>query len=599
MRTRWRLPPVFGPLFGYDLIASTRRGQHSGLRVLIAVLLLLTLYIVYATRVAGFDPFANPFKPGTTIRMQDSAEFAHDFAKWCLIVQFAAVIILTPIVVSDAVARDKERRALDYLFVTALTDREIILGKFGSRVAYMGGVILTGLPILALIELFGGIEPALLFSSYAAVLATLLSLGAMCLYCSVVSNTAVQATVRAYAWAVVYMFVCPCMIWPTVQSSGAVLGIIAYVIVNVILAAALIKVSINDLRPRAESALPVPATNQERKPAGRERERAQESDEPKRPPPDVYESPDNDGWGPVDLRYLDAKVVWEPTASRQTPLPPVDERRPLLWKEIYLHSLVGSAAGGPKVVCLVLLLASALAGLSWVVVATNPESGGDVAGFGTAVVKVGTVILGGLLALGAMIHAVNGITREWERETLDALLTLPFIRDTVLAAKWLGGLASLRFLVLSLAGVWVFGLLTGGLHPFAFVVLALAVAAVIEFLTSLGLWLSVICKTSLRANIVAVFALLVLAFGPLIAANYLELLWPNSIAHRRAADAVTDAVMPVLAWLRACVGWREYSRLPEGYLPTILCGALGYAVTAWLIWRATLARFRRYGGRRK
>jgi ABC-type transport system involved in multi-copper enzyme maturation permease subunit len=185
------------------------------------------------------------------------------------------------------------------------------------------------------------------------------------------------------------------------------------------------------------------------------------------------------------------------------------------------------------VVGLVLVMASALAGLSWVVVATNPESGGDVAPFGTAVVKVGTAILGGLLALGAMIHAVNGITREWERETLDALLTLPFIRDTVLAAKWLGGLASLRILVLSLAGIWLFGLLTGGLHPFAFVVLALAVAAV------------------------------------------------------------------VLAWLRACVGWREYSRLPEGYLPTILCGALGYAVTAWLIWRATLARFRRYGGRRK
>ena len=30
----------FGPLFGYDLVASTRRGQHLGLRLLVAAVLL-------------------------------------------------------------------------------------------------------------------------------------------------------------------------------------------------------------------------------------------------------------------------------------------------------------------------------------------------------------------------------------------------------------------------------------------------------------------------------------------------------------------------------------------------------------------------------
>src|SRR5215207_2244312 len=173
MRKRWRAPRLVGPLFGYDLVAATRRGQHTGLRILVAALLLVTLYGVYAFRVRGFDPFADPFAPVPALAPNDMADLARDFALWCMVVQFGAVILLTPTVVADAIAREKERRALDFLFVTDLTDREIILGKLGSRLAYLFGVLLTGLPILALTQLFGGVSPELLLSSYAALLATL------------------------------------------------------------------------------------------------------------------------------------------------------------------------------------------------------------------------------------------------------------------------------------------------------------------------------------------------------------------------------------------------------------------------------------------
>ena len=47
----------------------------------------------------------------------------------------------------------KERRALDVLFVTELTDREIILGKLGSRLAYMGGVVLTSVVAVRILAL--------------------------------------------------------------------------------------------------------------------------------------------------------------------------------------------------------------------------------------------------------------------------------------------------------------------------------------------------------------------------------------------------------------------------------------------------------------
>jgi ABC-type transport system involved in multi-copper enzyme maturation permease subunit len=602
MRFRWRPSPVIGPLFGYDLVASTRRGQHTGLRVLMAVLLLVTLYVVYILQVQGFDPFINPFEPGPRISQQQMQKFAHDFAAGCMIVQFGAVVLLTPIVVADAIARDKERRALDFLFVTSLSDREIILGKLGSRLAYMAGVILTGLPILSLVVLFGAVDPELLLTSYAALLATLVSLGSFCLYCSVVSSTAVQATVRSYIVAVGYMVLAGCVLAPAAMSSWPLPWIAMYIGGHLVLAVVLVAVSIQDLRPRAELLVPVRSTGWANSPKA-----STEADDeelpfvlPAKPAAEATEKEASLAPEPLDWRQLDRPPVWEPPELPRAPLPPVDERRPLLWKEIYLHSIAGAAPGGPTaVVALVVVVAVLLAGIMWLALAVSPDSFPAVADFSNGLVKAGTIVLGGLLGLGSIAHTVNSVSKEVEKDTLEGLLTLPTSRDRVLAAKWLGGPASLRLIPVALVALWVFGVFTGGLHPIVLPALALSVAATVEFLSSLGLWLSVICKTSLRANMAAVLCMLLVAAGPWIISNYLDLLAPRLPANRYFADVATQASMPAIAWLRLCVKLREYPALPEGYFPTLLLGALLYATAAWVFWRAALLRFRKYGGKKR
>jgi ABC-type transport system involved in multi-copper enzyme maturation permease subunit len=247
-----------------------------------------------------------------------------------------------------------------------------------------------------------------------------------------------------------------------------------------------------------------------------------------------------------------------------------------------------------------LIAAAALAVILWLSVAADPGSGPKVAEFSSGLVKVATVILGGLLGLGTMLHAVNAVTREREKDTLDGLLVLPVTRGDVLSAKWFGGLVSLRLLVAALGVVWLFGMMTGGLHPLALVALVLSVAAVMEFLASLGLFLSVFSKTSLRANMAAVLCVLLIVAGPFVVSQYMELLapYPYSAIHQGDSEAVWQALMPAAAWVQLCVGWHEYGKLAEGHFPAILCGALGYAVAAWLLWRLTLSRFRRYGGKR-
>jgi ABC-type transport system involved in multi-copper enzyme maturation permease subunit len=612
MRKRWRPPRLVGPLFSYDLIAATRRGQHTGLRILVALLLLATLYGVYGFSIHGFDPFANPFATNLKMDPKAMSELASSFVLWCMIVQFAAVILLTPSIVADAIAREKERRALEFLFVTDLSDREIILGKLGSRLAYLFGVILTGLPILALTMFFGGVSPVLLFLGYGTLLSTMVCLGSLSLYCSVVSSTSLRATAWSYAASIAYLCMCPCVLAALSNTPVAIPGMIAFIIANLVFAWVLVMVSIHELRPRAVTFLTTPELQVMTTVQPRRRRR--------RPPmvvavAEVFESTTDDGdlpfvlpatesashapripadrgWDPADWRNLDHPVVWEVPELPRTPLPPVDERRPLLWKEVYLHSITGSATVGSMIVILamlaVLLLVFASASVGYVGVAI---SGG--------LVKGGTVILGSLLGIGVLAHAVSSVTREWEKDTLDGLLTLPMHRDRILEAKWLGGLVSLRALAIALGGLWLFGLVTGGLHPVGLVCVALSVAAAVEFMASLGLWLSVICRTTIRANMAAALCVLLIGCGPWVASGYIDLFAPRGGLASPTVDAIMGAAMPLVAWVRACCTWSEYAKLPNGHFQTLLVGALFYATAAWALWRAAVGRFRKYGARRK
>src|SRR5438034_8685525 len=104
----------FGPLFFYDLVASTRRGQHLGLRLLVAAVLLGGLYLLYVGK--GFDPFED--MSNRRVPASEMASLAEGFAATCLGVQFVIVLLLTPPLVGEAIAREKERRTLEFLFVT-------------------------------------------------------------------------------------------------------------------------------------------------------------------------------------------------------------------------------------------------------------------------------------------------------------------------------------------------------------------------------------------------------------------------------------------------------------------------------------------------
>jgi ABC-type transport system involved in multi-copper enzyme maturation permease subunit len=124
-----------------------------------------------------------------------------------MIVQMLILLLLTPAYTAGAIAAEKERGTLTMMLATDLRSHEIVLGIFASRLANMLLFLLAGLPILSMMEFMGGVDPGLLVAGIAAAALTMLSLGALGLVNSVWSQKPRTALFRTYLWVTLYLVV--------------------------------------------------------------------------------------------------------------------------------------------------------------------------------------------------------------------------------------------------------------------------------------------------------------------------------------------------------------------------------------------------------
>ncbi len=102
---------------------------------------------------------------------------------------------------------------------------------------------------------------------------------------------------------------------------------------------------------------------------------------------------------------------------------------------------------------------------------------------------------------GLGLRLAGSVTRERERQTLEALLTIPEFRRDVLQAKWVGAWLRTRVYGAGLVLALLLCALTGtsGVSPCFFALMVVLVHA--TFAANLGLYLSLVCRTTARASI--------------------------------------------------------------------------------------------------
>jgi ABC-type transport system involved in multi-copper enzyme maturation permease subunit len=184
---------MFGPHFYYDLIRLARKRRNLFLRCGYLLVLLAAWWLVYAEEtVSGHSThFTNI--------INIHANLASSFARTIVIVQYVLIIVLTPIYLAGTIIEEKANRTLELLFQTTLTDREILLGKLGARMVHLMSLLLSSLPLLAIISLWGGMDVAWLTFHFAFSLLLLAFVSSISLYASVASSSYIGAIGLVYA----------------------------------------------------------------------------------------------------------------------------------------------------------------------------------------------------------------------------------------------------------------------------------------------------------------------------------------------------------------------------------------------------------------
>ena len=170
---------LFGPVLFYELLRIGRRGRYVAVRCLYALALLAFLLCVYAV---WLDTVRIVRGEMTT---HDLALFAASFFYVFSGVQLGIVFLLTPAYTAGVLAEEKERGTLEALLATDLRDREIVLGLFIARLLNLTLLLLTGLPILSLLQFMGGVDPNLVVTAFVAAGCTMVSLASVSILQSV------------------------------------------------------------------------------------------------------------------------------------------------------------------------------------------------------------------------------------------------------------------------------------------------------------------------------------------------------------------------------------------------------------------------------
>ncbi|MBI1832197.1 MAG: hypothetical protein HYR84_12200 [Planctomycetes bacterium] len=481
---------MLGPHFYYDLIRLARNRSTLFLRCGYLLALLFGWWFVYEEQI------------GTRYHFLRFERLATKYTNALLILQYALIVLLTPMYLAGTVMEEKENRTLELLFQTDLDDREILLGKFSARMVQLMLLVQSSLPLLALISLWGGIRLEMAIFHVVFSLLFILFVGAVSLWASVQGNSFTEALVLAYLTMAIFCIVAASTVLAIVDAalvahlryegltSWAELAIALGICAGVLVLGIGIFYGLARWRFRKLRDL--------------------QWLEQRRPVADASAELSEDDDGTILVKSPDRVIPDNAIA----------------WKETFTTSGIRDL----EMIFGVLLAFAVAMGATFAYLSWSPPENWRLQGtadslrvifnLGCVATYVGVVLTQGFLAAGS-------VAKEREQNTLDFLLLLPTERSDIFYWKWLGPWFRNRAMLAGVILLPIIGLASG------------------MFSTSLGLWLLIVPWPTL---------LLVHSLGILA-----------SVMSSRVATANFALVMMLLLIVLAhLVRWNEVMAILEG-----------------------------------
>ncbi|MDC0936844.1 ABC transporter permease subunit [Pirellulales bacterium] len=560
---------LLGPIFHFEAVTAARRPRYFLLRSLYGVIILLLLWSAYETSTA--------FSRGRPTSIQQAARVSTTLFGSLSWLQLLAILAVGPALAVGTISTERERRTIEYLFATDLSNAEIILGKAFARLALLIKLLLVALPVLFLIRMLGGIPANLLAGAFAISASTAVVITSFSVCVSVWSRRARDASARVYLLLIVFALL-PALLhalgWAAedfsavseaLQLAGEFLASLNPLVVfsgayggsfspgmNFDFAPILQMVGWHAAISVGSLAL---ATFAVRRVHLRDSGRAEGGKKSKQG---------------KSLRRL----RWRPALGKD----------PMLWKEAF----AGTSKTRLGVVGYFAILAIASTFLWSVLFAFFDRNARNDYVEMLALVS-GFAGSGMILWLAA--RAAGLITHEKEQDCWMALLATPLTGSEIVLGKALGNLYAARWGIGLLAFAWVLGIIRSPELWFTAPLMGLAVLACTCFVTNLGIFFSLRSKTSTRAMAQTLGTLLFVGGG------YLLCCCP--LAMTGSGDAIMigmAACMPFLMTAPALFS-REIGMHEVELVIAFAFGVFGYTVAAVVLFISVTTDFDLLAGR--
>jgi ABC-type transport system involved in multi-copper enzyme maturation permease subunit len=460
---------LVGPLAGPECRRAVARGWLIVVRALAAVALLgVALVVVWWWWVfRQTDPFHQPFYE---LRIGLTAVEG---------LMVAIALIQGPAVLAGSLAGEKQRGVLSLLLSTRVNAWEVVSGRLVGKLTQVGMILLAGVPSLILLGALAGLRPLILMTLIAVPAAVGFGGGGLAVLASALSRRGRDALLTVYLIDLLFLltplatrFGLPAgsFDWLPALNPFTTVGALvwdenlpaALVTLGLWLAIGLVATGVAAWRLR-----------------------------------------------PACLAATDGEASGRRTARRGW-VPPVDERRPMLWKELFVERVATLGRFGRWVGLLITVgLLGLSLGMTAVLVADamvfHGYAWGDWARDQITIWIAGSATLIGFLLQWAIgLRAGVSISSERERGTWDALLTSPLEAREIVRGKLWGSLYALRWMVGAAFVAWVLAAATGADDVTTVVTLCADVLVIGAFMAAVGVRTSLACQTATRAMAVTV-----------------------------------------------------------------------------------------------
>jgi ABC-type transport system involved in multi-copper enzyme maturation permease subunit len=511
----------------YELVRTARRGRYVLLRWVYALTLLLVLGFVSA-RWSEPMAFHGGITPGDFAQMRaaQATRFAEAFFSIFICVQVFAVVLLTPAYAAGTIADERDRKTLEFLLATDLRNREIVLGKLMACIANTGMLVLTGLPILSLVQLLGGVDPNLVLAGYALTGLTVISLASVSILISVYSTKARDAIVLSYLALLAFLMFTFMVHTALEHARAAPRGFFLpipfpvappkpepweFVLERLLTGNPVILV--NELKNNWDRKIPLATVI-----------------------PSLLGT-----YAVLHGTVALVAVTWAVrrlrlaalSSKRMKPLKkertarhwarPSIGRTPMVWKEVYAEPGMAFNGFGKAIMAIIVIvsfapplwLAAVFVDEHWLGLASRPRAyqwqqlPRDI---NIWVRVVGTTVAT-LTLLGVAVRAAGGVTGERDRHTFDSLVSTQLEARDILYGKWVGAMLSVRWAWIWLGFVWGVGVWLGGLDVVTLPWLVLIWSVYAACFACLGQRFSITSSSTLRATLLTLGTFGLLCFG--------------------------------------------------------------------------------------